>query len=89
MNDDEIEKEVYRAFLSLTDEKNLKGVDLQSFLSDFSNRGTGENYLEWAERTAKENKGVSMQTLWKAALDNLPQCKGADDEESKTKLQSV
>lgn len=89
MNDDEIEKEVYRAFQSLTDEKNLKGVDLQSFLSDFSNRGTGENYLEWAERTAKENKGVSMQTLWKAALDNLPQCKGADDEESKTKLQSV
>jgi len=80
MNDDEIEKEVYRAFQSLTDEKNLKGVDLQSFLSDFSNRGTGENYLEWAERTAKENKGVSMQTLWKAALDNLPQCK--DDKES-------
>ena len=89
MNDDEIEKEVYRAFQSLTDEKNLKGVDLQSFLSDFSNRGTGENYLEWAERTAKENKGVSMQTQWKAALDNLPQCKGADDEESKTKKQSV
>ena len=78
MNDDEIENEVYRAFQSLTDEKNLKGVDLQSFLSDFSNRGTGENYLEWAERTAKENKGVSMQTQWKAALDNLPQCKGVD-----------
>ena len=89
MNDDEIEKEVYRAFQSLTDEKNLKGVDLQSFLSDFSNRGSGESYLEWAERTAKENKGVSMQTQWKAALDNLPQCKGADDEESKTKKQSV
>ena len=78
MNDDEIENEVYRAFQSLTDEK--KGVDLQSFLSDFSNRGTGESYLEWAERTAKDNKGVSIQTQWKAALDNLPQCK--DDKES-------
>ena len=89
MNDDEIEKEVYRAFQSLTDEKNLKGVDLQSFLSDFSNRGTGENYLEWAERTATENEGVSMQAQWKAALENLPQCKGADAEESKAKMQSV
>jgi len=99
MSDDEIENEIYRAFQSLTDEKNLKGVDLQSFLADFSNRGTGENYIEWAERVAKEAsktskenpkgaKILSMQAKWKQALEDLPQCKGANDEESKTKMQS-